>query len=432
MPLNGDYKNLNKTFALLKCFAAYNMVIVQGTLLFSYRIPIHYPNVTFEWIAVFRAFAAILLPLFAGVYLRTKLGPFLKTKQLPPNWLKEGFEFLLIAILLEGLRLSSLSYNLNYFFNWQALEFIALAMLITYGLLKIHKYAIYVAAILVMFLRPWVSRWLENFDFSISTLNSSQLYLVSWIWSISLSLLLFLTFFILLKAPFFKRRAQAKQILFATGILGCFLLALFYQPVILLDHRALQSFINLPYALLLPTSHGDHYWPLIVFYPVVVFGYFLREFLFDLKYRKYFLSFSLLTAVYFIYFLVAPLKDFLSALDINNVFTTELFRINPPLMLGLLSGFYLAVLMVHLLIKGRSLKWVDSFCYYSRSVLVIYLTHPIIAVVFRDLFPFEITDKLGSSEMSRYLIILGVLHLVYFVSLIISHNVARLFERKLS
>ena len=408
------------------------MVIVQGTLLFSFRHPIHYPNLFLEWIAVFRAFSAILLPLFAGVYLRAKLGPFVKANQLPQNWFVEGIKFLFIAILLEGLRLSSLSYNLNYFFNWQALEFIALAMLITYGLLRIHKYAIYFAAFLVMVLRPLISNLLKNFEFSISALSDFQLHFASWVWSISLSLFLFFAFFSLLKVPLFKHRDQQKQIFLATGGLGCFLLALYYQPMILQDHRALQSFINLPYALLLPASHGDHYWPLVIFYPVVVFGYFLREFLFDLKYSKYFLPFSLLATAYFIYVLVGPLRDFLNGLDINNVFTTELFRINAELMLGLLIGFYLTVVMIYFLIKGRSLKWLDQYCYYSRSVLAIYMTHPIIAVVFRELFPFEIIDKLGSSEMSGYIVILGVLHLVYFVSLIISHHVARLFERQLN
>ena len=411
----GDYRGLSRALAICKTIAAYNMVYVHGsTLLAGSILILNMQNYRWLPLAMFRGLSSICLPAFAGYYVRAELGPELSMGRVSKRHLKRAADFFMLAIALEALRLVTTTLNPSFSLSWQALHFIALSMFVTYAILSFSPRLLPLFFILVLALRWPLELVLTPPRPDLSNLVVHEL--LAWIWrGVLCAGVVFVVY----------RATQAKLwVGLLIGVLLASLLLFFKIP----NERGLLSFAALPFSIWLPNAADDNYWSFFVCFPVFMFGYFARAFLFDLKYRRWWPLLNLVSAVLAIRFFMFGFTSLERLIPERASFSKLSFAMPTLDILGLCAVNYFIFLAIYYFMRNRELGRAAVLVQASRSVLMLYLVHEIIFVGLRFVFPFHWLD--AKSETVNLVVILILIHAGYFISLALSNFLVGFIERR--
>lgn len=404
----GDFKGLLRSLNAYKAFAAYNMVLIHAvSIMHPVLAPLGYGDRQVRG-SMLRGFFSMTLPVIAGFYMRHLIGPYLENGRLRID-LSERMKTLVFSLLaLEAIRLYTITFDLGWIFSWQVLHFIGLSVLVTYFCLKRGEkflMGILLADIVLALILPPSIDQLASLEISPEILQWG-----SWIKSILFGALL-------------ARGAwmwKKNYFLSAMFLLAGMALMHFFG---FRDPQNLTSFILLPAGIFSQVPGTRNFWPFLPFFPLFLFGYFLRFFLFDIKNQRWFLP---LTAIVGIGGIIGLYLGFLSP-DLKvlptNAFSLEIFRRGLPGTMLFMSIFYFSWLGFYFLLKSHRFLWLDKWTQRAGNVLTLYLIHTLLYVLLKMFFlkiPELVNRYMGLGQM--YLL----LHVVYVLSVYLSYNFVRI------
>ena len=411
-------RGLSKTFAICKAVAAYNMVYVHGVTVIAREIPsINFATWKFLDLSIFRGFASLCLPLFAGFFIRHEVAPYIVGNRLPFRFFTRGLDFFMLVVAIEAIRLISVTLTPMFAFNWHALHFISLSMLIVYGLLFIDQRLLYIFTALVFILRPYLESSFPD-PYPLILKASAEVYQgAAVLWALTVSALV--VWFLFKSYPKRKAALLSWTVALAIGV--------FSYHYILPRHRGLASLLNLPHSIFLPSLVDDNYWSFIVCFPIFMTGYFLKEFLFNIKFKKYLWLLNTSAVLMAVYFFAFRFRHFESKLLVKAPFSKEMFAVDHLTIMGFVSVSYLAFLGCYYYCRSRETPWLDKLTYYSRSVLMMYLVHGVIFMIFRVSFPFSLNQNW--TPFQNLLFVYISIHIGYLINLYVTHRLTILFEK---
>ena len=261
---------------IAKAFAAYNMVILYGGALLKNGLVSGPPNAFENASLLFRSLIAMSLPILAGVYWRHRFGALIENAQLRFGLVVQGFQFLLIAVVLEFIRISMTTLAIDGGFTWHALHFIALAMLVQTSLSLLPTTARRVVTLTLCLVSVSLPLWWQSEIMRLKLPDNFSLELTAVLWFFALGALVY--WFVASLRPWIERSrglALYRQLLLSC-CLGVLLFYFRHREYLIAHPRALISFISLPVAIWLPLT-GDHFWSFFSFYPLFAFGVFFRS-----------------------------------------------------------------------------------------------------------------------------------------------------------
>ncbi len=405
------------------------MVIIHGAYLFNVTkcTGLTYENWTLQNLSGLRGFFSLCLPALAGFYLRGQVGPYLDIGKgkLPPKFIYLGFHFLFWAFLLEGLRVYLVTFKLSYFFFWEPLHFIALSMIVSYACLILEPRLMTLLPLLLFMGREFAFKFGRNFE--IHSLSDTALQVMAVLWSLCLAVLFATTLRI-------KIAAKYKKIVPPLFFGICVIFAYRY---IAGNTRTLLNFANLPLDILVPRIEGDNWWSFVGFFPIFTAGYFLRAIFTGQRSSLIASLVFSLSLFYSIYFWVFKLSKFRQALSNTTLYSKELFMMDNGTLVGVISLFFMTIFLIYFLLNFFKMRFLEKLAYWSRNIIVLYLMHGFIFMLFVRFFPFkpmfrmipDSTSFLSHEHFVPFLVYYMILHLVYFLSLYLSHRATLWIDR---
>ena len=404
------------------------MVFVHGATILAREIPnINFVTWKFMDFSIFRGFASLCLPLFAGFFIRQEIGPYIKNHRIPGHFFVRGLEFFMIAVTIEALRLTTVLLSPAFMFNWHALQFISVAMLIVYGLAYVDERLVALFTFLTLTLRYPLQNFFHDYDLNGAALTVSESQNTAIAWAASLG---GVTFWLLVKVirPNLRLDFSSSRISLVAAALISLVLSCFGYQYILEHQRSLNSFANLPYSIFFPSLKDDNYWSMFVCFPIFAAGYFARSILFSAKNIRYGVWINAVAVISAVHFLTYRVTEFESKVSEKAAFSKAMFAVDSSMILGFLSVSYLGFVFLYYYCRSRPTPWLDKLTYYSRSVLVIYIVHGIVFVIVRVSVPFSIIQKITPFE--GILFVYLVIHICYVASLYLSHQITKILERR--
>jgi hypothetical protein len=428
----GDHRGINKTLSLLKAISGFYMVYMHGMTVFGLAIPaidftqLHW---AYKATAALRFVLSTMLPAYAGFFLRNQWGPYLENHRLQKSFLGGAAKFFLVACLLEGFRLLFVTGSFVYFFNWQALHFIAFAMILTNVLALIDDRLLLAAFFGLLVFGAMLVGVAQEFMVLPEQIDSQTTAVASWIWSLAFSGLMF--WFLHLFKPYFAKfkKPIAPKVFGAAIALISVSAGVLLQPVVAAKTRAVVSFVNLPLSALATNSFDDNYWCLFVAYPSFLAGYFLRAFVFDLKYKKYFPLTVAIGVVGMIELFLVGYPALAKVTGPHTTWTKRMFMSTSGTPGGL-ATFYLMLVALYFLVGRKKTPRLDKFSFASRSILVLYLIHGIFLDLAVKIFPYHYVEQIKNRQVTDILWIVQLFVVgAYLVSLFFTSRITTLLER---
>lgn len=409
----GDHKGLFRGLNLFKVFAAYNMVLVHGAaILFPLLVPLGYVEQNHIRLSFLRGIFSMTLPAIAGFYFRHILGPYLRGEKLSLKLSSHFGSLFFWTFFLEALRIVFVARNVDHIFAWQVLHFIFLAVVVTYILLRVHKW-LPVAVVLASYpVLKWGAPLVAEVAFTSATVSPLQLVIASWVYAGLFGLLAGLGVYL-----WSGKRLLSVGVLLVSGVAMQWHIA---------DHReALVGFMNMGASAFFPLRGGGHSWSFFLFYPLFMVGYYLRTFLFERKFETYFGVTS--AAVFLSSGLAFYFGIVRSSVDITQgrVLSQEAFLIHPLGVVFLSGVFYFGLVLSYFILRGERFKSWDPWLHKMGGILSLYVIHTAVFVVAKDVLVAapEFVKKYGNL-VSFYVL----MHVLYVVSLILSYGVAKLTD----
>lgn len=406
----GDHRNLLRSFNIYKVFATYNMVLVHGvSMLLGFLSTSGFFEEGHSGLSFIRAAFSMTIPAFAGFYFRHTVGPFLKDHRLTLPVLPLMVPVVFGALTLELLRQLLMKGNLAYSFSWHSLHFCALSVVVSLFLMKRDVRLLPVLAVLCLatgkFLEAlWPWRPLRSGE-----LPEAGLLISGFLWAA-----LFAVIFSFWWSRW-KPRSRSTIIVF----LSVFVAAFF---CIKDDARALTTFANLPYSMFFLFPGDQNFWPFVNFFPLFLSGFFLRGFLFNFDYRRWFIP-SVAVAVLLLAVGIASSHSLGIENSRHHTIHREAFSPTGLQVLGLAAFFYLSWIVLYYLTRNNKLSFLDRWVEWTGSVLVIYVVHTCLyALTARAL---SLAGYTSGSLLISYLI----LHFVYVFSVFLSYTISRYIPR---
>lgn len=402
-----DFKTLDRSVEYLKCFASYNMVVIHGYVMISTVMTVHHHESPFQGFSIFRGFFSLLLPWFAGYYLRSYLGPKFSENRLRSSVARSAWPIFYAAVLLEIVRLFFIFNKFTYSFNWNPLHFIGLSMMLTLWSLTLSRRSV----LYLFFITIGVSLITSGqipFAFPVPAGSESVL---SGIWAVLFGLSVSgLMWWIL------SSRYSARVRLSVMGAGGA-LVAFLVYPEIRADLPNLTAFYNLPKDLFFP-GRSQNLWPFVRFYPIFAAGYLTREGL-ARENTKGFVKLALLgSSALAFWFLSTRISDYNKRIGAEHIFSNDLFSMQIGMVLGLIALFNLSLFLLYTILKNRTTPLLDRWSFYSRNVLILYVIHMFVFSIFRFFLP---AGTFSDVWQFHVLFLFFVVHTGYAVSLLGSH-----------
>jgi hypothetical protein len=408
----GDFKGLLRSLNAYKAFAAYNMVLIHAvSIMHPILAPLGYVQNDHVRGSMLRGFFSMTLPVLAGFFMRHLLGPYLKNGKLTADLKSQLKNMILAVLMLEGIRLYTITFDIGWVFSWQVLHFIALSVIVTYFCLRRGTrflLGFLVADILLAFIVPLLTNQLS------ASMNFPKSVIGLWFWLKIFSLGALLAW----ASWWWKRNYLYSLVSF---LAGCGLMYFFGFG----DPENLKSFILLPPGILSYVPGTRNYWPFLPFYPLFLAGFFFRSFFFDIGNRRWHLPITLAIAAGGI---LGGIVGFSGVeIGVDNAFNAEIFRRGVPGTLVFIAVFYFSWMGLYYLLRGHRFRVIDRFIRWGGNVLTLYLTHTILFVLLRECLtknPQLVTHIGGLGGL--YIL----LHLVYVLSVYLSYNLVKFFNSR--
>ena len=432
--MSADPRRVSSAMRLFRALAAYCTILTFGITLWTPYVPhLATDPVGARFVNLFYSTICFSMPALTGFFLRVQIGPYLTGHRLSPKWLQLCLPLFLTALSLEALHSFLMSGSLATILNWQVLSFLAVCVFVTFLILTLDKrfMAIAALAVFIQYLSFHNFRLLGETP-AITTLEPqiSQNFLAA-LWASVFGILVFWI------SHRFNKIFQLEGTLgpFYFNIFGIVLgitAFLWGKEYILTDSRGLLSFYELPRSIFLPNLRDDNYWAFVPFFPIFAFGFVLRDFL-SSPYFKSYAILIFLGALMGCSLTVGFTWDFLCHSSISSyIFTKEAFMIRPAFVI--LSVCF-PILIFAVFYKSNFLSegsLLGRFCDLHKGLLVLYLVHSCLFVWTSHWFPFEKLEALTTEVKWVPWLVYGVAHLIYLLSLFISHSITRWLEERAS
>lgn len=248
----------------LKGVCAYNMVIVHAAAFLVGRLPSgsELAKLIFD-AQTFRASFSMLLPAFAGFYLRHSMGPWLG--QGHRQWPSLAFisRLALGAMLIEAARQFLMYLSIDKIFTWSSLHFCSLSAVVCLIASRWGTIAVLAAAGMTMFLRIALSSFTPTFLIPLAQHPPPSLPFAVLGWGVCFGAMC---------AGAYKLTGRSRGTVLigiAATLLGMCLAQT--SPVAQLNLH------NLPFSIFLLFPQDNNHWPFLVFFPLFVAGFFARD-----------------------------------------------------------------------------------------------------------------------------------------------------------
>ncbi len=311
-------------------------------------------------------------------------------------------------IALEAIRLYTITFDPGWMFSWQVLHFIGLSIVVTYLCLKRGEKFLLAILILDLVLAVILPRYVDHL--SAHEFSPAALLWGGWIQSICLGVLMAWGMWIGKKNYFLS----AVAFLIGSAVMHFFG---FREP------QNLTSFILLPVGIFSQVEGTRNFWPFLPFFPLFLFGYFLRSFLFDIKNQRWFIPMTAMMA------LAGAIGLYMGFLDPDlqvlptNAFSFEIFRRGLPGTMLFMSIFYFGWLGFYLLLKSDRFLWLDKWIQRAGNVLTLYMIHTFLYVLLKI---FLLNHPEAVNRYMNLGLMILLLHLVYVLSVYLSYNFVRI------
>jgi hypothetical protein len=305
----------------------------------------------------------------------------------------------------------------DFIFNWHSLHFIGISYVLTTILMCIDARAAIPFVILMMLLRYPIERYFSQFLFAPSDMSGGLLQATSWLWIFCVALLA-ASIFLIIKL---SRRWWLLLVPMIVALIA-------YRSTLVSNPKNLASFLNIPIGMWIPTGDQDlNYWPLVVFYPLFLAGYFIRVFLFKFEWKKYFAPLLALTCLYLVFFFFDQWHDFVMKANPQRMVSKEFYRIGYNYIAAIIAFYFVTLSAFYYLVRRTRIRIFERWAELSRSIIAIYLIHGLLFSIFRWNFPF---DKFGvfADPGTGFYALYIIVHVVYLLTLIISDWALRALE----
>lgn len=422
----GDHVGIQRSVRFLKTLSGFYMVYFHGMTMFALLTPwLNFNHL--DWgtkgLSFFKIMLTSFLPAYAGYYLREETGPYMRGHSLDARFILVGLQFFVVAVFLEAIRLIGISLSPFHIFDWSALHFIALAMLVSYVLLSIDKRIMLPFTIALMLGHQGLTAGLAGQ--AVPVVSVEELATLAWLWSGALAALLMWVSWRTLRFYWPIPNLQRQVIL--VGVFGMIVISMpFFQSLVIPHTRALTNFHNLPSAIFVTNTFDDNYWPLVLCFPLFAAGYFFRDFCFNPAHRRWF-PWLLLAGVFGILHLVIV---FIPTVPIGAQLTFPKFVFMTwDGMFGFAASVFMIIVGIYYWQRGRSLKRLEKWSYYSRNIVILYLVHGPVLRLATVLFPLNAIAHLGQTLHSTLIFIWFYVVASYLISLWLSHVLGLVLER---
>ena len=347
----------------------------------------------------------------------------MRNGRLDNRFILVGLQFFFVAVFLEAVRLAGISFDPSHIFDWSALHFIALAMLVSYLLLSIDKRVLLLFTIVLLVGHELLVTNLR--DQAVSSITPQALHSTAWIWSLALSALLGWCYWQVVK--YWRPVASTSRIVITgAGVIAIALMMPTFHQFSLSHTRALTNFYNLPSAIFVTNTFDDNYWPLVLCFPLFAAGYFFRDVSFNSAYRRWFPLFLIcgFAGIFHLIFFFIPTVPIGAQLTFPKfVFMTW------QGMFGFTSSVFMMVVAIYYWQKNRQLIRLEKWAYYSRNIVLLYLIHGPVLRLATFVFPLKAIATLGQTLHSTLIFIWFYVVASYVVSLWLSHVLGLILER---
>jgi hypothetical protein len=417
-----DKRGLDRAVTYCKVFAAYNMVIIHGySMLALPGLAALYPISPFSTL---RGFFPLALPSLAGFYLRAYLEPRIYRHRVDYAVVKFSLFFVLAAFWIEAVRLLLLMISPSLMLAWQALHFVALSAVVTCLTVYLHEYLVIGLTIAVAMARWPLERFFSPLDVRFSDHSFSHWSSISWIWSGLVFLILIGPLFAIWRMT---TTFRVRLVTFAAGTVVFGFVICFAQPAMLGSQQALLDFVNLPHDIFLPSTSGTNYWSFFVFFPIFISGYFFRWFAYTCRSEKMLLGLGSVLMLAAIFFVAFGLQDYTKLVDPVTLYTHALYDLDLSYTIGITSFFYFFVLACYFIFRRRRFSWLDRYASYTQDVVTLYTIHTFFFGLIFACLPAHWNDKfisLGYPTAFYFVVLLAIVHLVYFLSIFVAHKIS--------
>lgn len=382
---------------------------------------------------VIGALCNLFIPATAGAALRFRLAPYIKGDRAVNFPIEIAFNICIFLFAIESLK-SFFVYGFEYFFSWNALHFNGLAIFIVAVLATKSIRSLAIVAVLAVVLEPFLRPLLGPYQ--IMTWEQAAALADTNYLSIMLRcyILLFaaLALFLILRkqiVPWSQRVFASVVVLFVA--MGLYFYFLNYQTE---SSTFAARLYNLMLGALIGDQFGFHYWPLVPWISVFIFGFLTYHYLLKEgeKFLKFFSWMCLPAVGYLTYFWNFELDSILDRLGLETLWSQYIFISGWGMILATISMFVLNVTLCNLAEKRRwfthHLIFEPVSDVFNRMILLIYLFMTTLAIpmakLFNFLFPVKVNFVLFPIAMHIMSFILGYIFIritdskVYRISLV--------------
>ncbi len=360
------------------------------------------------------ALCNVFIPATAGAVLRFRLAPYVKGDRLVNFPMEIAFNICAFLFILESLK-EFFVYGFEYLFAWNALHFNGLAILIVsaIALKSIRSLALVAVAVVAIepFLRPLLWPYqIMSWEQAMALSNTNYLSIMLRYYTVLASALILL---LILK----KTLIPWAQRLWASALVVGISIGLYFY---FLDfHTDSPTFAarlyNLFSGALIGDQYGFHYWPLIPWISVFIFGFLLYHYL--LKRGRPFLKvvqwLCLPALAYMIYFWNFEIDSIIEHLGNETLWSQYIFISGWRMTFATISMFVLNVALCNLIEERKYLTHhliiAPMSVVFSRTILLIYLFMTSLAIPLAKVFNSFFSVK------ANFLIFPVAMHIICFI-----------------